>query len=54
MVVVNKSLMTREMVGKVEHKLCIDGNASDACDRCKGKCGVQESSVVPPDSSPWE
>ena len=49
----NKSVMTREMVGKVEHKLRIDGNANDAGDRREGKCGVQESSVVPPDSSLW-
>ena len=53
MAVVNKRVMTREMVSKVEHKLRIDGNASDAGDRCKGKCGVQESSVVPLDSSLW-
>ena len=47
----NERVMIREMVSKVEHKLRIDGNANDAGDRRKGKCGVQESSVVPADSS---
>ena len=47
----NKRVMTREMVSKVEHKLRVDGNTNDAGDRSKGKCGVQESFVVPHDSS---
>ena len=51
MAVVNKRVMTREMVSKVEHKLRIDCKANDAGDRCKGKCSVQESFVVPHDSS---
>ena len=47
----NKSVMTREVVGEVEDKLRVDSDANYAGDGCEGKCGVQEDFVVPPDSS---
>ena len=52
--VVDEGMVTRKVVGNVEHKLGIDCDPGDTGQRHEGECVAEQDFVVPPNSALWK